>query len=63
MLWAAVSYAAGIVAGTYFSHPVLWWLLAGLALLAAALYLVRSRKWLAATLLSQRSSPAPLVLN
>jgi len=50
MLWAAVFYVAGIVAGTHLFRPVSWLLLAALAFLAAALYFVHRRKWLAATL-------------
>ena len=50
MLWAAVSYAAGIVACTYFSCPASWLLLAALAFLAAALYFLHRQEWLAATL-------------
>lgn len=50
MLWAAVFYAAGVVAGTYLSRPVSWWAAAGLAFLAAGLYFVNRRKWLAITL-------------
>ncbi|MGA8273254.1 MAG: ComEC/Rec2 family competence protein [Candidatus Sulfotelmatobacter sp.] len=50
MLWAALSYATGIVAGTYFSRPVSWLLPAALAFLALALFFLRKQKWLAATL-------------
>jgi|GEM_PF-2239994 hypothetical protein len=50
MLWAAVFYAPGVVAGTCLSRPVSWWAAAGLAFLAAGLYFVNRRKWLAITL-------------
>jgi len=47
MLWAALAYAAGIVAGAYLWRPPLWWTAAGAAFLAAALYfVVRRRQWL-----------------
>jgi competence protein ComEC len=46
MLWAALAYAAGIVAGVYAWRPASWWVAAGAAFLAAGLYFVRRRKWL-----------------
>ena len=51
MLWAAVAYSLGIVAGTYFWRPEVWWLAAGVVFTAAAAYfaLKRSRLgWLLA---------------
>ena len=38
MLWAAVAYALGIVAGVYLWRPILWWLAAGIAFAGAAYY-------------------------
>jgi competence protein ComEC len=50
MFWAAVSYAAGIVAGGRLFHPVSWWIGAGLAFAAASLYFRHRRRWLDAAL-------------
>jgi competence protein ComEC len=50
MFWAALAYSAGIVAGTYLSRPTSWWFGAGLAFVAAALYFLHKRKWLATAL-------------
>src|ERR1017187_2201723 len=49
MLWAALAYSAGIVAGTYLSRPTSWWLAAGFAFVAAALYFVHKRERFAIT--------------
>lgn len=38
MLWAAVSYSTGIVAGTYAWRPALWWIVGGMAFVLAAAY-------------------------
>ena len=38
MLWAALAYSLGIVAGFYFWRPALWWLVAAAAFAAAAAY-------------------------
>jgi competence protein ComEC len=46
MLWAALSYSTGIVAGVYAWRPASWWVLAGVAFLAAGFYFVRRRRWL-----------------
>ena len=46
LLWAALAYSAGIVAGTYVGRPPSWWMAAGVAFLGAGLYFVRRRKWL-----------------
>src|SRR5579863_7510040 len=43
MLWAALAYAVGIVAGVYFWRPVLWWLAAGAAFTLAAAYFAMRR--------------------
>ncbi|MGA9392194.1 MAG: ComEC/Rec2 family competence protein, partial [Candidatus Sulfotelmatobacter sp.] len=50
MLWAALSYAGGIIAGTYLSRPASWWVLAGFAFLGASLYFIPRREWLATAL-------------
>ena len=50
MLWAALAYSAGIIAGTYAVRPPSWWIAAGAAFLAAGLYFLRKRKWLGASL-------------
>jgi competence protein ComEC len=50
MLWAALSYSAGIIAGVYAWRPASWWIAAGIAFLAAGLYFMRRRKWLGASL-------------
>jgi competence protein ComEC len=50
MLWAALAYAGGIVAGTYLERPASWWVAAGAAFFAAGVYFVRGRKWLSAGL-------------
>jgi competence protein ComEC len=47
MLWAALAYSLGIVAGTYLTCPISWWFAAGLAFIAAALYFVHKRTRLA----------------
>jgi len=46
MLWAALAYSLGIVAGVYAWRPASWWVAAGAAFLAAGLYFVGRRKWL-----------------
>jgi competence protein ComEC len=46
MLWAVVAYSAGIVAGVYLWRPALWWVLAGAAFVAAAMYFARRRSFL-----------------
>jgi competence protein ComEC len=43
MLWAALAYSLGIVAGVYWWRPVLWWVVAGAAFVAAAAYFARRR--------------------
>jgi competence protein ComEC len=50
MLWAALSYSSGIVAGLYLWRPASWWIAAGSAFLAAGLYFVNRRKWLGVSL-------------
>jgi len=50
MLWAALAYASGIVAGLYLWRPASWWVAAAAAFLAAGLYFVRRRKWLGVVL-------------
>jgi competence protein ComEC len=46
MLWAAVAYASGIVAGVYLWRPMLWWIAAGAAFVCAAAYFARRRSGL-----------------
>ncbi|TMC47796.1 MAG: ComEC family competence protein, partial [Chloroflexi bacterium] len=46
MLWAAVAYSVGIVAGVYLWRPVLWWVVGALAVAMAAAYFVQRRVWL-----------------
>jgi competence protein ComEC len=50
MLWAALSYSLGIVAGVHSWRPASWWVAAAVAFLVAGLYFVPRRKWLAASL-------------
>ena len=50
MLWAAVAYSGGIVAGAYLWRPALWWIVATVAFAAAAAYFARRRVWLAGPL-------------
>ncbi len=50
MLWAALSYSLGIVAGVYAWRPASWWIAAGVAFLGAGLYFLRRRKWLGVAL-------------
>jgi competence protein ComEC len=47
MLWAALSYSAGIVAPTYLAHPASWWIASSAAFLAAGLYFLNRWKWFA----------------
>lgn len=46
MLWAAVAYSLGIVAGVYQWRPALWWVVAGAAFVAAAAYFAVRRSGL-----------------
>ena len=51
MLWAAIFYSLGIVAGVYLWRPTLWWIVAVTAFLAAAAYFAQRRSgvgWLLA---------------
>jgi len=50
MLWAALSYSVGIVAGVHAWRPPSWWVAAALAFLAAGLYFTRRRKSLGVSL-------------
>jgi len=43
MLWAAVVYALGIIAGTHAWRPASWWVAGGTGFIAAAGYFVRRR--------------------
>src|SRR5208282_5983287 len=40
MLWAALSYSAGIISGVYLWRPPSWWLAAAVAFLLASLFLL-----------------------
>ena len=46
LLWAAFSYGAGIVAGSYAWRPTSWWVIATLGFIAAGAYFVPKRVWL-----------------
>lgn len=51
MLWAAIAYSLGIVAGAYLWRPTLWWFAAALSFVLAAAYFVQRRSgvgWLLA---------------
>ena len=43
MLWAALFYSLGIIAGVYLWRPALWWIVAGTAFIAAATYFAQRR--------------------
>jgi len=43
MLWAAVTYASGIVAGVYAWRPILWWVIGAAVFVLAAAYFARRR--------------------
>jgi competence protein ComEC len=43
MLWAAVAYACGIVAGFYVWRPPLWWLIAAIVFYASGAHFLRRR--------------------
>ena len=46
MLWAAVAYSLGIVAGFYLWRPTLWWVVAAASFVAAAAYFAQRRSGL-----------------
>jgi competence protein ComEC len=50
MLWAAVAYSLGIVAGVYAWRPALWWVVAAVAFLLAAAYFAHRRHTLGSAL-------------
>jgi competence protein ComEC len=50
MLWAALAYCAGIIAGLYAWRPASWWVAAGAVFVAAGLYFVHRRKWIGVSL-------------
>src|SRR5271167_4087277 len=50
MLWAALSYALGIVTGVHAWRPASWLVAAGVAFLAAGLFFVSRRTLLSVTL-------------
>jgi competence protein ComEC len=43
MLWAVLSYASGITAGIYCWRPALWWVVAAVVFISAAMYSSRRR--------------------
>lgn len=43
VLWAAVAYALGIIAGVYLWRPALWWVMAGFAFAGAGSYFASRR--------------------
>jgi competence protein ComEC len=50
MLWAALAYSCGIIAGAYLLRLPTLWIASAIALLAAGFYFLQKRNWLAATL-------------
>jgi hypothetical protein len=46
MLWAAVTYSAGIIAGVYAWRPAVWWLVGLIAFMASAAYFAVRRSGL-----------------
>jgi competence protein ComEC len=46
MLWAALAYSLGIIAGVYLWRPTLWWTISATAFIAAASYFARRRSGL-----------------
>ena len=59
MLWAAVAYSLGVVAGFYQCRPAVWWLVAGAAFVAAAAYFAGRRSglgWLLAVAITHGHS-------
>src|ERR1700686_3860254 len=50
MLWAALFYSSGIIAGVHAWRPASWWIATAAAFLAAGLYFVRRRKYLGVSL-------------
>jgi len=50
MLWAALAYSSGIIAGFYAWRPALLWIAAATAFLAASFFFIPRRKWLATAL-------------
>jgi len=50
MLYAALAYSIGIIAGVHAWRPASWWIVAAVAFLAAGLYFARRRKYLGVSL-------------
>ena len=46
LLWAALAYSSGIIAGVYLWRPALWWVVAGGAFVGAATFFARRRSGL-----------------
>jgi competence protein ComEC len=47
LLWAALAYGSGVVAGVYAWRPSSWWVVATIVFVAGAAYFARRRWWLA----------------
>ncbi len=50
LLWAALALAAGILLGTHFWRPPLWWLIGAVVFLGACTYVLAHRPWAARVL-------------
>jgi competence protein ComEC len=50
MLYTALAYSLGIIAGTYFPRPISWWIASTCAFLAFALYFLNKRNFFAISL-------------
>src|ERR1700676_3822588 len=50
MLWAALAYSSGIIAGTCPLRPPTLWIVAAIAFLVAGFSLLQKRNWIAAAL-------------
>ena len=50
LLWAALTFSAGIIAGAHVWRPPSWWTFAIVAFLASGTYLARRRIWMAKTI-------------
>jgi competence protein ComEC len=50
MLWAALAYSSGIIAGTYLLRPSTLWIAAATAFLIAGFYFLQKRNWIAAAM-------------
>ena len=50
LLWAALAYSSGIIAGIYAWRPASWWIFAATVFVLAGLFFIRRRRWLGAFL-------------